>query len=139
VAAARIVGLTPERYVFGVKTTVLRTQVSSRTARLRSPLPLLVGGVMLALMLILFTQYVRDSRVEPPLATTLSDREALTTVAEKMRTGEAGRRVMNEGSARFEDGAWRIVVGDAQFHFSARNRIVVADNDAATVLEFGGG
>lgn len=106
--------------------------------RLRSPLPLLLGGVILALALIVVAQSMRDTRVEPANTTTLSDREALTTVAEKMRSGEASRRVMKDGTATFQDGAWHVTVGDAQFHFSARNRIVVADNDAATALEFVG-
>jgi hypothetical protein len=105
--------------------------------RIRSPLPLLLVGVILALVLIVLAQSVRQPAPEPTNQTTLSDREALTLVAEKMRSGEAAQRVLNQGQATFEDGAWRITVGDAQFHFSARNRVVVPDNAAATALEFG--
>jgi hypothetical protein len=105
--------------------------------RLRSPLPLLLAGVILALALIVLAQNARQAPVEQTNQTTLSDREALTVVAEKMRSGEAAQQVVNQGQAVYADGAWHVTVGDAQFHFSSRNRVVVPDNSAAAKLEFG--
>ena len=60
-----------------------------------------------------------------------------TIVAESMRSGESAARVSTQGSARFEDGTWYVSVGDAQFHFTQRNRIVVPDNQAASQLKYG--
>jgi hypothetical protein len=107
--------------------------------RLRSPLPLLLAGVILGLVLIVVAQGARQAPVESTNQTTLSDREALTVVAEKMRSGEAAQQVMGQGQAAYSDGAWHITVGDAQFHFSNRNRVVVPDNAAAAKLEFSPG
>ena len=106
--------------------------------RIRSPLPLLLVGVILALILIVVAQAARQTPAPGTNQTTLSDREALTMVAEKMRSGQAAEQVMSEGQARFEDGAWQVTVGDANFHFSTRNQVVVPDNTAAEQLEFGG-
>ncbi len=55
-----------------------------------------------------------------------------------MRSYAAGAQVMNEGVATFNDGSWYISVGSAHFHFTQRNRIVVADDPPAVQLEYGG-
>jgi hypothetical protein len=115
---------------------VIRTTVWPQ--RIRSPLPLLLVGVILALILIVLAQAARQTPAPGTNQTTLSDREALTMVAEKMRSGQAAEQVLSQGQARFEDGAWLVTVGDAQFHFSIRNQVVVPDNLAAAQLEFGG-
>jgi hypothetical protein len=107
--------------------------------RIRSPLPLLLVGVILALILIVIAQAARQTPSPGTNQTTLSDREALTMVADKMRSGQAAEIVLSQGQARFEDGAWIVTVGDAEFHFSTRNQIVVPDNAAAERLEFGAG
>jgi urease beta subunit len=44
---------------------------------------------------------------------------------------------MSEGQAIFNDGSWYISVGGAHFHFTQRNRIVVADDAAGVQLEYG--
>ena len=53
-----------------------------------------------------------------------------------MRSGTAAARVLNEGQARFDDGTWYISVGSAHFHFTQRNRIVVADDPPAIELQY---
>jgi hypothetical protein len=105
---------------------------------LRSPVPLLVAGVCVALVVIAAVTVLS----QPPAAgqvkvATMGDREALAIVAGAMRTGESAAQIMNLGQANFDDGSWYITVdGGAQLHFSQRNRIVVADNDAAVKLMF---
>jgi hypothetical protein len=106
---------------------------------MRSPLPLLVVGLVAGLILILVVTL--PPRAAAPDATkvpTLSNAEALTIVAERMRSAAAAQQVSANGQAQFQDGAWTISVGDAQFSFTQRNRIVVPLNDAARVLEFSG-
>ena len=57
-------------------------------------------------------------------------------MAEKMRSGQAAAQVLNQGAVRFDDGTWYVSVGDAQFHFSQRNRVVVADNPQAVDFQY---
>ena len=104
----------------------------------RSPLPLLVAGVLAAgiMIAVIALPTANQQQVDPATTTTLSDREALTLVAEKVRSGDVAARIMREGKARYEEGAWLITLGDATFHFSMRNRVVVPDNDAAVTLFF---
>ncbi len=103
----------------------------------RSPLPLLAGGILAALLLIAIVAFpARSTEPDPNSARTLGDSEAITIVAEHMRSGNAALRISSEGKAQFEDGAWYVTVGDAKFHFTQRNRIVVPDNDAARRLQF---
>ena len=103
---------------------------------LRSPLPLLVAGIGVALLVI--AAVTLPSRPTPEAAQTanISPEEALTLVANEMRSGDVAVQVRSEGQARFDDGTWTISLGDAQFHFSQRNRIVVADNAAAWQLQY---
>lgn len=117
-----------------------RSAAQSPLRSLRSPLPLLLVGLVGAALLIAVVSF-RFAPQAPSGETlpNLSTREALTLVAEKMRSGTAAEKVLTEGSASFRDGAWYITVGDAQFHFTTRHEIVVADNQAAQQLEFGSG
>jgi hypothetical protein len=114
---------------------MLRMRSASPFISLRSPLPLLVIAGCAALLVVaavaLATQPSSAVQSKTP---TLGDREALAIVATAVRSGDAAAAVMNEGQARFDDGSWYITVGSAQLHFSQRNRIVVADNDAAINL-----
>lgn len=118
----------------------MRGTLSARARQadpLRSPVPLLLGGALAALVLILVVALpARQPPVDPTSFTTLSEREALTLVAEKARSGEAARQLLTAGQARFEDGTWFITVGEARFYFSVRNRVVVPENDAAVALLF---
>src|SRR5918993_486330 len=99
---------------------------------LRSPLPLLVGGVGKALLVIaVVTLPGRPPPPDPSSIETLTQQEAKSIVAEKMRSGRAAAQVLNSASVRFDDGTWFVSVGDAQFRFSQRNRVVVADNASA--------
>lgn len=118
----------------------MRGTLTARARRadpLRSPVPLLLGGMLAALVLILaVAQPSRQPAIDPGSLTTLSEREALTLVAEKVRSGDGARQVLAQGQARFEDGTWYVSVGDARLHFSVRNRVVVPDNDPALSLLF---
>lgn len=78
----------------------------------------------------------RPGPPEPAQTATLSDAEALTIVAHEMRSADAAARVMAQGQPRFDDGTWYIGVGAAHFHFTQRNRIVVADDPPAIQLEY---
>src|SRR6267378_4116694 len=96
---------------------------------LRSPLPLLVAGVGVAVLVIaVVTLPPRPPAPDPSQTETLTQQEARSIVAHEMRSGEAAVQILNQGNIRFDDGTWYISVGEAQFHFSQRNRIVVADN-----------
>ena len=96
-----------------------------------------MGGIIVALLLVLIVALpTRQPPTDPTTLTTYTEQEALTVVAEKMRSGTAARQVVAQGHAQFDQGAWQITVGDAQFHFTARNRVVVADNDAALTLMY---
>ena len=111
--------------------------MSRPTQSLRSPLPLLAAGILAALLLIaIMTLPPKPAGVDASKVETLSQGEAITIVAQAMRSGDAAVRVATQGQARFNDGSWYISVGDAQFRFSQRNRIVVAENDAAKQLQF---
>lgn len=103
----------------------------------RSPLPLLAAGIAVALLLILFVTLPQRPAVDDPsLRETLNEREAVTLVAREVRSGAAAARLSAEGRARFSDGSWTVTLGDAQFRFSERNRIVLAENAAARTLQF---
>lgn len=104
---------------------------------LRSPLPLLVAGVGAALLVIaIVTLPPRPPAPDPSQTETLTQQEARSIVAREMRSGEAATQIVNQASVRFDDGTWFLSVGDAQFHFSQRNRVVVADNQAAVQLQY---
>jgi hypothetical protein len=104
---------------------------------LRSPLPLIVAGVVVTLAVVaLVSWWPRPAPTDPYGAKMMSDQEAVALVVSGMRSGDAAARALNEANVRFEDGSWYISVGDAQFHFSQRNRIVVADNAAAVELQY---
>jgi hypothetical protein len=126
---------------------MLRSEASSRSGRrmrdtnplvsLRSPLPLLVAGVGVTLLVIaLVTLPPRPAAPDPTAIETLTQQEAKSIVAEKMRSGQAAAQVLNQGAVRFDDGTWYVSVGDAQFHFSQRNRVVVADNPSAVDFQY---
>jgi hypothetical protein len=104
---------------------------------LRSPLPLLVAGIGVAILVIaVVTLPPRPAPPDPSQTPTLADNEAVTLVAHEMRSGDAAARVIGEGQVRFDDGTWYVSVGNAHFHFSQRNRIVVADDQAAVQLQY---
>ena len=104
---------------------------------LRSPLPLMVAGIGVTLLVIALATLPFRPPPEAPQQANLSEAEALTIVAHEMRSGEAAARVMTEGQTRFEDGTWYIGVDGAHFHFSQRNRIVVAEDPLAIQLQYG--
>lgn len=94
-----------------------------------------MGGIIVALLLVLIVALpARPAPVDPSTQTTYTEQEALTFVADTARSGDAARTILTQGHAVFSEGAWHVTVGDAQIHFTARNRIVVADNDAAMTL-----
>src|SRR5262252_8793536 len=83
---------------------------------LRSPLPLIVAGIGVTLLVIALATLPFRPPPEPVQTATLSDSEALTTVANEMRSGASATRVMTDGTTRFDDGTWYITVGNAHFH-----------------------
>ena len=103
---------------------------------LRSPLPLMVAGIGVTLLVIAVATLPFRPPPEQPQAPTLSDAEALTIVAQQMRTGASATRIMSEGQPRFNDGTWYVSVGNAHFHFTQRNRLVVAEDPPAIDLEY---
>ncbi len=104
---------------------------------LNSPLPLLVAGVVVALaVMALVSWWPRPAPTDPYGAKMMSDQEAVALVVGGMRSADAAAQALNQPNVRFEGGSWYITVGDAQFHFSQRNRIVVADNAAAVQLQY---
>jgi hypothetical protein len=103
---------------------------------LRSPLPLIVAGIGVTLLVIALATLPFRPQPEPVQSPTLSESEALTIAAQQMRTGAAATRVMTDGQTRFNDGTWYISVGNAHFHFSQRNRLVVAEDPPAIELEY---
>jgi hypothetical protein len=104
---------------------------------LRSPLPLMVAGVGVAILVIaVMTLPPRAPATDPATTAQLSDGEVRTLVAHEMRSGTSAARVMSESQVRFDDGTWFISVGNAHFHFSQRNRIVVADDPPAVELQY---
>ena len=110
--------------------------ISNPLVSLRSPVPLIVAGIGVALLVIAAVTLPPRPAPEPAQTANLSDAEALTIVAHDMRSADAAEKVMSTGQASFNDGTWYIVVGPANFHFTQRNRIVVADNQAAVQLQY---
>jgi hypothetical protein len=107
---------------------------------LRSPLPLLVAGVGVAILVIaIVTLPPRPAPPDPAQTATLSESEVRTLVAHEMRSGDSAARVLSDGQVRFDDGTWYISVGGAHFHFSQRNRIIVADDPPAIQLQYTAG
>jgi hypothetical protein len=105
---------------------------------LRSPVPLIVAGVGVTLLVIAAVTLPPRPTPEATQTANLSDPEVLTLVAHEMRSGAAAARVINEGQARFDNGTWYVSVGGAHFRFTQRNRIVVAEDPPAVQLEYGG-
>jgi hypothetical protein len=104
---------------------------------LRSPLPLMVAGIGVTILVIaIVTLPPRPAPPDPAQVETLSQVEVLSLVAHEMRSGDAASRVMTQGQVRFDDGTWFISVGGAHFHFSQRNRIVVADDPPSIQLQY---
>ena len=104
---------------------------------LRSPLPLIVAAIGVTLLVIAAVTLPPRPTPEPTQTANLSDREALTLVAHEMRSSTAAARIMSEGQTRFDDGTWYVTVGGAHFHFTQRNRIVVADDEPAVQIQYG--
>src|SRR5579859_156909 len=109
---------------------------ASPLVSLRSPLPLIVAAVGVTLLVIAAVTLPPRPAPEPTQTANLSDAEALTIVAHEMRSSDAALRIMNEGQPTFNDGTWSVAVGGAHFHFTQRNRIVVADDPPAVQLEY---
>ncbi|MDQ6669613.1 MAG: hypothetical protein M3069_02425 [Chloroflexota bacterium] len=104
---------------------------------LRSPLPLMVAGIGVAILVIaIVTLPPRPAAPDAAQTANLGDAEALTLVAHDMRSGDAAARVLNDGQAHFNDGTWYISVGGAHFHFTQRNRIIIADDQPAIDLQY---
>src|SRR5438128_7815252 len=104
---------------------------------LRSPLPLMVAAIGVAILVIaVVTLPPRPTPPDPSQIATLADSEVLTLVAHEMRSSDAATRVLSDGQVRFDDGSWFVSVGAAHFHFSQRNRIVVADDPPAIQLQY---
>jgi hypothetical protein len=103
---------------------------------LRSPLPLMVAGIGVALLVIAAVTLPPRPAAPEPQSANLSPAEALTIVAHEMRTADSAARVMTDGQTRFDDGTWYISVGGAHFHFTQRNRIVVAEDPPAVQLQY---
>ena len=96
----------------------------------------MVAGIGVTLLVIAAVTLPPRPAPEPTQTANLSDAEALTIVAHDMRSTTAAERVMTEGQTHFEDGSWYVSVGGAHFHFTQRNRIVVADDPPAIQLEY---
>ncbi len=103
---------------------------------LRSPLPLIVAGIGVTLLVIAAVTLPPRPAPEATQTASLSDSEALTIVAHEMRSNASASKVMTDGQARFNDGTWYISVANAHFHFTQRNRIVVAEDQSAVQLEY---
>lgn len=102
----------------------------------RTPLPLLAGGLALALLLIIAVALAPRATPDPNAPQGLNAREAIALVAREMRSGQTAAEVVATGEARFEDGSWFVSVGGARFRFSERNRIVLAENAEARALQY---
>jgi len=97
----------------------------------------MVAGIGVALLVIAaVTLPPRPPAPDVNQTRNLSDAEALAIVAHDMRTADAAARVMSDGQTRFDDGTWYISVSGAHFHFTQRNRIVVAEDPPAIQLQF---
>ena len=115
-----------------------RRHAANPLVSLRSPVPLIVAGLGVTLLVIAAVTLPPRPAPEPVQTANLSDGEALSIVAHDVRGADAAQKVMTDGQTRFNDGTWYISVGPAHFHFSQRNRIVVAEDQAAVQLEYGG-
>ena len=113
-----------------------RGSAANPLVSLRSPLPLMVAGIGVTLLVIALATLPFRPPPEAPQTANLSDGEALTIVANEMRSGTSAARVMTDGQPRFDDGTWYITVDGAHFHFSQRNRIVVAEDPPAIQLRY---
>lgn len=97
----------------------------------------MVAGVGAAILVIaVVTLPPRAPAIDPLQTQQLTESEVRTLVAHDMRSGAAAARVMTDSQLRFDDGTWYVSVGNAHFHFSQRNRIVVADDAAAVQLQY---
>jgi hypothetical protein len=97
----------------------------------------LAAGVGIAVLVIaIVTLASRPVPVTPDTNPALAQAEVLSLVAHEMRSGDAAARVINDGQVRFDDGTWYVSVGGAHYHFSQRNRIVVAEDQAAIDLQY---
>jgi hypothetical protein len=106
---------------------------------LRSPLPMLVAGIGIAILVIaVVTLPPRPPAPDPAQNPTLGDNEVLALIAHEMRSETAAARVVTDGQVRFDDGTWYVNVSGAHFHISNRNRIVVAEDPAAVQLQYRG-
>ena len=103
---------------------------------LRSPLPLIVAGVGVTLVVIAAVTLPPRPSTDSTQAANLADAEALSIVAHEMRSSGAAARVMSEGEPHFNDGTWYVSIGNAHFHFTQRNRIVVPEDESAIQLEY---
>jgi hypothetical protein len=97
----------------------------------------MVAGLGVALLVIAAVTLPPRPAAPETQAANLSDAEALTIVAHDVRSPDAAARVMTEGRTRFDDGTWYVSVGGAHFHFTQRNRIVVAEDPPAVQLQYG--
>jgi hypothetical protein len=88
------------------------------------------------LVIALVTLPPRSTPATQDNVATLAQAEVLSVVAHEMRSGEAAARVLSEGQVHFDDGTWTVTVANAHFHFSQRNRIVVADDPPAIQLQY---
>jgi hypothetical protein len=106
---------------------------------LRSPLPMLVAGIGVAVLVIaVVTLPPRPPAPDPAQTPTLGDNEVLALIAHDMRSEAAAAKVVTDGQVRFDDGTWYVNVSGAHFHLSNRNRIVVADDAAGVQLQYHG-
>ncbi len=110
--------------------------VANPLVSLRSPVPLIVAGIGVALLVIAAVTLPPRPAPEPAQTANLSEAEALTIVAHDMRSADSALKVMTQGHATFDDGTWYATVGPAHFHFTQRNRIVVPDDAPAVQLEY---
>src|SRR5712692_2076697 len=114
-----------------------RVGAANPLVSLRSPLPMLVAGIGVAILVIaVVTLPPRPPAPDPTQNPTLADNEVLALVAHEMRSESAAARVVSDGQVRWDDGTWYISVGGAHFHLSNRNRIVVADDPAAVQMQY---
>jgi hypothetical protein len=110
--------------------------VANPLVSLRSPVPLIVAGIGVALLVIAAVTLPPRPSPEPAQTANLSEAEALTIVAHDMRSAGAAQKVMTDGHASFDDGTWYVNVGPAHFHFTQRNRIVVPDDAAGIQFQY---
>jgi hypothetical protein len=98
----------------------------------------MVAGIGVALLVIAAVTLPPRPTAPEGQTANLSDAEARAIVAHEMRSADSAAQVMREGQTRFDDGTWYVSVGSAHFHFTQRNRIVVAEDPAAVELEYRG-